>query len=328
MIARERVNEQEKWFFYRGEPLPVLYRKYLDYLRSVKGLTVSTIHNRKKPVLLFLMKMKRFSEPKTIQNLRPAQVHDYMIETAQPLSRDGKRALIVALRDFFKFLHLNDYTRKDLSKSVPTIVTYRLTSLHRGLPWKTIRMLIQSADRRTHAGRRDYAILLMLARYGVRQGQLVSLELDDIDWHKQTILFKAVKGGRDVLSPLFPEVARALIAYFKGGRMEAPKKHKQVFLTTGTYGSQVDGQRPIPDLWPMVSRRLKVLGVNKTCPFPRGPHAIRHAFATRLLEKNESLKTISELLGHRLLGTTCIYTKSDMKRLRRLAVEWPERSAA
>lgn len=329
MNARELITEQERWFFFRGKPLPVLYRKYLNYLDTQKQLAFGTIHNRKKPVLLFLMKMRNFSTPSTIRNLRPAKVHDYVIETAPALtSRDGKRTLIMALRDFFKFLYLNDYTKKDLSKSIPNIVTYRLTSLHRGLPWKIIRLLIHSADRRTHVGRRDYAVLLMLARYGVRQGQLVSLQLGDIDWKKQTILFKTAKGGKDIVSPLLSDVAKALIAYFKGGRMNAPKEYKHVFLTTGDYGSQADGQRPIPCLWPMVSKRLQRIGVSKTCPFPRGPHAIRHAFATRLLEKNESLKTISELLGHRLLGTTSIYAKSEVKRLRKLAIDWPERDAA
>lgn len=328
MPETEYICEQEKWFFFRGKPLPILYRRYLDYLRSVKGLTVGTIHNRKKPVLLFLMKMKKFSTPATIKKLRPAQIHDYVINTATPLGSHGKRALIIALRDFFKFLHLNDFTDKNLAKSVPTIVTYRLTSLHRGLPWKVIRKLIQKPDRRTHTGRRDYAVLLMLARYGVRQGQLAKLELGDINWINQSIHFKAAKGGKDVTVPLLSDVAEALIAYFRGGRMHAPKQYKQVFLTTGTGSSTACEQRPLSDLGHIVSRRLDQIGIDKRCPFPRGPHAIRHAFATKLLEENQSLKTISELLGHALLGTTFIYTKSEMKRLGQIAMEWPERSSA
>src|ERR1700727_3034909 len=132
-MSGECCTEQEKWFFYRGKPLPVLYREYLQHLRQVKGVTTGTIHNRKKPVLLFLMNMPKFSTPVGIKRLKPSHVHDYVIEPAQPLRREGKRCLTVSLRDFFRFLHLNGHTSSDLSKSVPTIIAYRLTSLHRGL---------------------------------------------------------------------------------------------------------------------------------------------------------------------------------------------------
>ena len=163
-MGGEHITEQEKWFFYRGLPLPALYREYLQYLRQVRGITTGTIHNRKKPLLLFLMNMPKFSTPVGIKRLKPHDIHDYVIETAQPLRREGKRCLTVALRDFFRFLHLNGYTATDLSKSVPTIIAYRLTSLHRGLSWKVVKQLLQVPDRRTHRGRRDFAIILMLAR--------------------------------------------------------------------------------------------------------------------------------------------------------------------
>lgn len=328
-MVDEYITEQEKYFLYSGKPLPRIYREYLEYLRSVKGLARGTIHNRKKPVLVFLMKCARFSTPSGIAKLKPKHIQRYVMAGAKTLSREGKRTLTVALRDFFRFLHLKGYINRDLSCIVPTLITYRLTTLHRGISWSLVRKLLKIPDRRTHTGRRDFAILLMLSRYGIRQGQLIELRMGDIDWKGQTIHFKAVKGGKDITVPLFPDMAKALIAYFKGGRMAAPKKYDQVFLTVGRGGSAVDGQRPLGRaIWYVVHRLLGQLGIDRNCPFPRGPHSIRHAFATKLLEEKKSIKVISDLLGHRSIKTTYIYTKSDIRRLRELAVAWPERRYA
>ncbi len=322
IMIKEYITEQEKEYFYSGQPLPKLYREYLLYLKSDKGLSPGTIHNHKKPVLLFLKNI--FKKRTSAHWLRPHHIHDYVTITAKPLSREGKKKLVTGLREFLRFLFLKDYTKKDLSKSVPTLVTYRMSRLHRGVPWKVVESLLKKPDRRTHRGRRDYAVILVLARYGVRSGQVVDLRLHDIDWGKKTIYFKAMKGGKDVLAPLFPDVAQALVAYFKGGRMKAPQKYNQVFLTTGTYGSYNDGQRPIGRaLWYMVSRQLARIGYDRGQETPRGPHSIRHAFATKLLEEKEPMKTIADLIGHESLRTTYIYAKSDMKMLRTIIAKWP-----
>jgi len=328
MIA-EYITEQEKSFLYAGKILPILYREYLDYLRTVKGLARGTIHNRKKPILLFLMKYPHFAHPSGIAKLKPEHVHRHVMEQAKTLPRAGKHNLTTAFRDFLRFLHLKNYIRRDLSGLVPTLIAYRLSTLHRGLEWPVVRKLLRVPNRRTHTGRRNFAILLMLARYGIRQGQLIELRMSDIDWKKQTIHFKAVKGGKDILVPLFPDVAKALVAYFKGGRMKASEKFDHVFLTLGNGGSAIDGQRPLGRaIWYMVHRCLAQIGIDRACKFPRGPHSIRHAFATKLLSEKKSIKVISDLLGHRSIKTTYIYTKSDIKRLRELCVRWPERRSS
>ncbi len=328
-MVQEYITEQEKDFFYSGRPLPRLYREYLEYMKVEKGLCRGTIHNNKKPVLMFLMKLGVRATPARIRLLRPRQVHDYVTETAKPLTREGKKRLVSGLREFLKFLFLKNYTVRDLSKSVPTIVTYRMSRLHRGVPWKTVEALLRSPDRRTHCGRRDYAIILVLARYGVRSSQVVNLRLSDIDWKKKTIHFKAMKGGKDVLAPLFADVAQAFVAYFKGGRMKASKKYDQVFLTTGVGGSSIDGQRPLGRaLWYMVSRKLQKIGYNREAETPRGPHAIRHSFATKLLQEKQPMKTIADLLGHESIRTSFIYSKSDMRMLREIMAKWPEARGA
>jgi integrase len=257
-------------------------------------------------------------------------VQEYTIEAAGRMkSRHRRRNLVIVLRDFFRFLHFTGYTPKDLSLAVPTIVTYRHSSVPKGLPWSVVEQLLKVPNRRTFCGKRDYAIILMLARYGIRAIQLRALRLQDIDWKKASIHFKACKGGKDVVVPLLPDVRRALRDYFKAGRMKAPTEFDQVFLTSGTKGSSEMGQRPLRDsTWNIVANAFKKVGAATSPLQKRGPHAIRHAYATRLLEQNEPIKSIADLLGHRSLETTFIYTKSGIEQLRPLTRVWPEKAGS
>jgi integrase/recombinase XerD len=322
---REHVCAEEKAFLFAGKPLPCLYLEFLAYQRDVKGLSTGSIHNLKKPVLCFLLKNPQFGKKSGIVRLRAKQIQDYATRALPELSREQKRRLVTGLREYLRFLHVRGYLREDLSFCVPTVTTYRLTTFHRGIPWDKVESLLRVPDRKTHVGRRDYAILLMLALYGVRQGQLIHLELKDIDWKEQTIHFAAVKGGRDILVPLFPQMAEALIEYFKGGRKNAAEEYQQVFLKSGRGGSAAEGQRPLGRaLWYMIHRHMRKIGITEASELPRGTHAIRHAFAQRLIDRNEPMKTIADLLGHRSIQTTFVYAKSDLTKLRCLALEWPE----
>ncbi len=325
-MARETITEDEKKFFYEGRKLPELYIDYLNHLRHVRKVSIGTVQNRKTDSLRFLLKFPGFAEPKTIGKLRPVDVQEYVIETARLMkSRHRRRAFVIVLRDFFRFLHFEGLTKTDLALSVPLIVTHRHSSVPKGLPWKVVEQLLKVPNRRTFCGKRDYAIILVFARYGVRAIQLRELRLPDIDWKKKTIHFKACKGGKDVVAPLLPDVKRALFEYFKAGRMKAEKKFDQVFLASGTKGSSETGQVPLnQSTWNIVARAFKKLNV-ETSPFQKhGPHAIRHAYATRLLEQNEPVKSIADLLGHKSLETTFIYTKSSVESLRPLTREWPK----
>ena len=325
-MARETVTEDEKKFFYSGRPLPRLYIEYLDYLRNVRKVAIGTVQNRKTYSLRFLLNFSKFAESNKIGKIKPADIQEYTIETARQMkSRHQRRALIIVLRDFFRFLHFAGYTKTDLSVSVPTIVTHRHSSVPKGLPWNVVEQLLKVPNRHTFCGKRDYAIILMLARYGVRAIQLRDLKLGEIDWKKKTVHFKACKGGKDVLAPLLPDVKQALYAYFKAGRMKAPKQYAQVFLTSGSGGSSEMGQRPLEQsTWNIVANAFKKLNIETSSGQKHGPHAIRHAYATRLLEKNEPIKSIADLLGHKSLETTFIYTKSSVEQLRPLTRQWPE----
>ena len=171
-------------------------------------------------------------------------------------------------------------------------------------------------NRNSHVGRRDYAIVLLLYTYGVRGGQVRALRLEDINWAQNQILFKASKHGKDSLLPLTDEVGEGLLDYLQNSRPAYSYPH--VFLTSRA------PYHPLPrssSLSAIVDRRIRAAGIQ----IPRkGAHAFRHCFATRMLQKDHCLKAIADVLGHRHLGTTFIYTKVDFNALRQVALEWPE----
>jgi len=134
-MARETVTDDERKFFYSGRKLPRIYIEYLDYLRHVRKLSIGTVQNRKIETLRFLLKHPNQNQPSTIKNLRAVDLQEYTIKAASQMkSRHRRRNLVIVLRDFFRFLYFEGYTAKDLSLAVPTIVTYRHSSVPKGLP--------------------------------------------------------------------------------------------------------------------------------------------------------------------------------------------------
>ena len=258
MSGREIVTDLERDFFYSRRLLPKIYTDYLDYSRKIKKLETSTLQNRKTPVLKFILAHPGKNTLSTVKKLSQKEIQDYTMNEAAYLSRELKRNLVVSLRDFFRFLHLYSHTSIDLSKSVPTITTYRMATIPRGMPWENVEAILKSINTKIFSGKRDYAIVLVFARYGVRSCQLRELKLQDIDWKNKTIRFPSKKGGKEIIAPLYDDVAKAILAYLKGGRMKASKKYSQVFLTTGIGGSKKMGQIPLQDsTWNIVSRALK-----------------------------------------------------------------------
>lgn len=170
-------------------------------------------------------------------------------------------------------------------------------------------------DQSTPQGRRDFAILTVLIAYGVRAGQLVGLRLDDVRWRESTILFPKAKGGRRIEAPLTPAVGNAIASYLRDGRPATPDRH--IFLSL---------HPPFPPLaatsiYRVVSQAFERAQVDSP---HRGSHAIRHAWATRAMAQGQSLKAIADLLGHRSLESTRIYTKVDLVQLRSVGLAWPQ----
>jgi len=295
---------------------PELIREYLTFLQDYQCIAPATIEARRKDVVAFLGGLKKRSIPSKIDGFAANTIHDYLIEAAKFLNRGSRRQLLSSVRSFLRFLHFRGYLAHDLVPAVPIIKTPRLAHVPRGIPWDWVKKLLSAPDKRTRRGRRNYAILQLLATYGVRIGQALRLRVSDIKWEEGLIHFQASKRGKQLCFPLQKDVAHALLGYIRRDRGNA--LFPQLFLT-------VKGpQRPLSvniNLKPFLKSCRRIDDIKSKI---HGWHSIRHAFATRLMEQEVSIKTIADLLGHREIRNTFIYTKVDLPHLRLLAREWPE----
>jgi site-specific recombinase XerD len=227
-----------------------------------------------------------------------------------------KRAKLMtsALRSFLDYVRYLGEVTLDLAAAVPIVANWSMTSIPRAISTEHVRQLLASIDRRTAVGRRDYAILLLLARLGLRSGEVVLLELDDIDWNVGQVSVRGKSGQRNRL-PLPTEVGKAIAAYLRRGRPASTSR--RVFLRAR---APICGFRGASGIGSMVRHSFERAGIQATT---KGTHQFRHGLATEMLRQGASLSAIGELLGHRHPQTTKIYTKVDIKAFRTLALPWP-----
>lgn len=287
---------------------------YLDFLKDSQGLADATLVLRRLHVEPFLRTLELGGVLADLQGLAPSTVHDYIIATSKPLTRASRKHLVSALRSFLRFAHVKGLLARNLVDAVPVLLTRKLDRLPHTISWEDVHKLLAAPDRTTLIGKRDYAILRLVASYGLRIGQAIHLRVRDIDFRQGLIHFPAQKGCNALSFPLLPEAAEALLSYL---RERGDATSEEVFLT-------VRGSRRPLGINNHLGCALKSYFLRAGIRATRyGAHAIRHAFATRLMEKGTPLKEIADLLGHRSIETTFLYTKVDVDRLRRLAVEWP-----
>jgi integrase len=241
-------------------------------------------------------------------------VEEFFVRYGQGHGPGGRRSMQAAMGLFLRFAASRGWSASELTRAVPRLRTYGLRHVPKGTSEEDIGRLLRSVSA-DGVSARERAMVLLLVGYGVRRGQVTELQLDDLDWRARTIRFAPHKGGKEVRHTLTPAVAQALAGYL---RHERPASDSRcVFLRS---------RAPHLPLNPgavtqLIHGRLARLGV---AGMPRGPHALRHAFATRLLRAGQPLKVIADLLGHRSLSATAVYAKVDHPRLFEVAGEWPE----
>ena len=288
---------------------------YLNFLKNSQGLADATLVLRRLHVEPFLRTLENGGLLAGLQGLAPSTVHDYIIATSRPLTRASRKHLVSALRSFLRFAHVKGLLARNLVDAVPVLLTRKLDRLPHTISWEDVQKLLTAPDRTTLIGKRDYAILRLIASYGLRIGQAIHLHIRDINFRQGLIHFPAEKGCNALSFPLLPEAAEALLSYL---RERGDSTSEEVFLT-------VRGSRRPLGINNHLGSALKSYFLRADiCATRYGAHPIRHAFATRLMENGTPMKEIADLLGHRSIETTFLYTKVDVDRLRRLAEEWPE----
>ena len=290
-----------------------ILQEYGNWCLDNRSLSSGTSDLRCSYLGIFLKIMEK--KGITIQALTGDLVENLFLEYAQGKGKSSRRSMQGTLRSFFIFCKYQGYLEADLSTAVPTLRTYRLDKVPKGIKTEEALHIIAGTSTQTVAGIRDKALLQILFTYGVRGGQVRALCLEDIDWSQGLIYFAPLKGGKEVHQPLTNEVGEALLIYLEKARPKT--KYREVFLTTRAPFHSLKNKA----LSEIVRRCIKASGVRAPS---HGSHVFRHTFATRLLEQGESLKTIADMLGHRCIHTTFQYTKVDVSSLSKVALEWPE----
>jgi site-specific recombinase XerD len=288
-------------------------QEFEQYLRQQRALANATVVNYVPFIRKFLT--DRFGNgPVRLSRLRARDVVRFVQRQAPRLHRKRAKLMTTALRSFLQYARYCGHITLDLAAAVPAVANWSMPSIPRAISADQVRQLLASIDRRTAMGRRDYAILLLLARLGLRSSEVAFIEIEDIDWNTGTLSVRGKSGLRNEF-PLPPEVGKAIAAYLCNGR--PPSTSRRVFLRAK---APIRGFRGAGGVGSIVRHSLKRAGV--TAP-THGAHQFRHGLATEMLRQGASLGEIGDVLGHRHPQTTKIYTKVDLEALRTLALPWP-----
>lgn len=295
-------------------PADRLQTEFRLYLQQERALASTTQTYYLTFVSEFLR--ERFSTgPVDLACLCAADVTGFVQRRAVTIQSRRVQLMTTALRSFLRFARYRGEIDKDLAACVPAVTNWKLSTIPRALPPDQVERVLASIDRKTAMGRRDYAILLILARLGLRASEIRMLTLEDLDWQEGLI---TVRGKADRYSqlPLPADVGDAIADYLQHGRPTASSRC--VFLRARAPVGGFKGQCGIGSI---VKHALARAGVDS----PRkGAHQFRHGLACQMLRQGASLSEIGELLRHRSPQTTAIYAKVDLASLATLALPWPE----
>ena len=283
------------------------------YLKNVRGLTDTTIRSHHTYLIRFLKQIGFDSNEKALPHITLKQVEGFIGDCSTTLSRYSLQHVVGYLRAFLKFEYGKGILQSQLHKMIDTPRIYRLEKLPRSLSWPMVNDLLNSIDRTDTQGIRNYAMLRLIATYGLRSSEVVALTLDDINWRDGTIHIFQGKTEGNLALPLTDDVAQSLIDYLTRRpdllyreiflRLRAPAGPLKPTAVTEVFQRQV---------------RLSSLDI----PY-QGPHCLRHSYAVHLLRQGTSVKVIGDILGHRNPESTCVYLRLATDDLRGVALEVP-----
>jgi site-specific recombinase XerD len=297
----------------RSDPSPaeVLVRRYVDHLRDHHGLCPRSIEVYSPFVRAFVLAQQI---PERSADLDAVAVRRYLIEHCRTRSVSFVKLLAASLRSFLRFF-FSGTTPVDLSTAVPPVRRWQLSFVPPFLSAEEVERAVATPDRSTKRGCRAFAMLLLLARLGLRAGEVVALELDDIHWNAGEILVRG-KGRLHDRLPLLEDVGAALAHYLREAR--GISASRRVFLSERTPRVELAGPTAVCQVAREALRRAGLRPAGRV-----GAHIFRHSLATQMIRRGASLGEIAQLLRHRSLQSTRLYTKVDLEALRGVALPWP-----
>lgn len=305
-VDKPAVRESEP-----ADPQPLLLRSFCDWMRENRGTSERTLYNYGRPIGELI---RRFGEDPSTLGAR--RLRNFVLEQSRSTGWAGAKRCTTALRMFLRFLIAEGRCRASLLGAIPVLAHWRLTSLPRYLSPQDVECLLDSCDLSSPMGKRDRAILLLLARLGLRAGDIVQLRLHDIDW-KGAWIHVSGKSCRQTRLPLTQEVGEAIVSYVQEGR---PCAHTDaLFLRSRAPFRALASHQAVSVL---VARALRRARIKR--PGRGAAHLLRHSVASSMLRQGASLQEVSALLRHRSIETTQIYAKVDVTALQQIAQPWPE----
>ena len=295
-------------------PQDQIFEEFGNYLRTECGLAPRSVV-RHLPVIRRFLHEVCPAGAGDLGKINQEDVTRYIERHAQGWSPKSGKAMCWSLRAFLRYLHHRGLNPLALAGCVPSIRQWKLASLPTYLSTAQVQKVLDGCDRATAMGRRDYAILMMLAKLGMRAGEVATLTLDDIDWRAGEMLIRA-KGRQQARMPIPPDVGTAVVAYLRDGR---PKSScRRLFLRSFAPHVGFASGCAITMVAKTALERTGIRGYAH-----QGAHIFRHSLATQLLRSGATLSEIGQLLRHESHDTTRIYAKVDIEALRTLSLPWP-----
>lgn len=292
-------------------PAELVVQNFGNFLSEERALARRTIVNRKTIVKAFLAQRFRTGSFQ-FSGIKAADLIVFVQKEAIR-RRNSIKTVETALRSFMRYLLFTGLVTQDLSIAVPSALNRRYTDIPRHLTADQVRRVLASCDRQTQTGRRDYAILLLLARLGLRAGEVEAITIDDIDWTAGTLTVHG-KGGKVRPMPLLHDVGKAISGYLRKDWLSSPDR--KLFQRIGAPRQGI-GRTVVGSVVRFALERSRVQSTT------RGSHQFRHTIGHQMVAKGASLAEIGEVLRHESPDTTFIYARIDLGALRPLARHWP-----
>jgi site-specific recombinase XerD len=280
------------------------------FLKEERGLKESSILHYGHYLRLLEAYLEQI-ELVCLADLTPAILSAFVVQASHNLSKSSVTTLCSTLRVFLRYLHRESLNATDLSGAIESPRKYQFSNVPRSISWADVRKMLESVDRRSALGKRDYAILLLLVTYGLRAREVASLTLDDIDWKRERLLVSERKAGHNTAYPLSSAVGEAIVDYLRHGRPQTSERH--LFF------------RAIAPRVPLASSAVSLRVTNYLhkagIPVGRpGSHTLRHSCVQRLVDAEFSFKAIGDYVGHASPSSTQVYTKVAVEALREVAL--------
>lgn len=291
----------------------IIKHSFEIYLKEERNLSDTTLNKYLSIVHKFLL--NRFGQENiNLNEISPSDITKFILKNVDTVMPRYISYIASALRSFFRFLYLSEETKNDLTSSIPSVANWRLSELPKSLDPEQVDRLLACCNQNSTIGQRDYTILLLLARLGLRAGEIVAMTLDDINWETGELVIRG-KGDKLSILPILQDVGEALSYYLRYGRPIC--KTRQVFVRFKAPHVGFSTSHAICDV---VKRALSRAGIDSA---RQGAHLLRHSLATHMINKGATMAEIGEILRHSSPNTTEIYAKVNMAALGSLTQPWP-----